>query len=375
MKNRILHILADDKFSDYSIRQFDSLSIPSDYALIVTEGEEALVKLRVKTTIMRRGDEAYNKMLDSLSDYPAIILHGMYWAYDYDILTRIPSTTRVAWVNWGGEIYSRKDVNNEFLSLRSQIADTLHNWKKYLSTRKIANIDYELPLDVFRRADYCLTDEYEEFAYARNYLQKQDLKYLMYNYFTLEEMLGDLINKRCNGNNIFLGNCSHNECNYWDAMPLVYRLKHSGQKVIIPLSYGDPWVKNGAIRLGNWLYGKDFMPLADFLPRKQYNELICNCSTMIMPHYAPRAQGNIITALWLGMRVYLSEHNMTYHYFKRLGCTVYSIEKDLKRSNKERFTPMTDEELERNRKILYATYSRESTMKAVKLIAETLIMN
>ena len=373
MEKRILHILADDKFSDYAIEQFDSLTIPSDYALVSTEEEEALVSLRAKTTIMRRGDEAYDKMLASLSDYPAIILHGMFWRYDYDILTRISSTTKVAWIHWGGEIYGRKDVCYDFLSPLSGVLERLISWKKRTFAKDYQEHHYELPLDVFRRVDYCLTDEREEFEYARNYLQKPDLQYLMYNYYTLEEVIGSLIDTRCNGNNIFMGNCAHNECNYWDAMPLVSRLKSRGQKVIAPLSYGAPWVKNGVKRLGKWLYGNDFMPLMDFLPREQYNELICNCSTMIMPHYVPRAQGNIITALWLGMRVYLSEHNMTYHYFKRLGCTVYSIEKDLKRSNKNRFAPMTDEELEHNRKIIYATYSKETTMKAVQNIVDTLV--
>ena len=372
MEKRILHILADEKFSDYAVEQFESLNIPSDFALIVTMGEEGLVRHRDKMPVMRRGDAVYVKMLESLSDYSAIILHGMFWLYDYEILTRIPSTTKVAWVNWGGEIYGRKDVYNDFISTRSRILESLHDWKKYIIKPKIPNPHYELPLEIFRRVDYCLTDEREEYEYARNYLQKPDLQYLMYNYYTLEDMIGSLIDERCKGNNIFMGNCAHNECNYWDAIPKVARLKEKGQKVIVPLSYGAPWVKNWVMRLGKLCFRKDFMPLMDFLPREQYNELICNCSTMIMPHYVPRAQGNIITALWLGMRVYLSEHNMTYHYFKRLGCTVYSIEKDLKRSNKECFKPMADEELEHNRKILYATYSRESTMKAVQHIAETL---
>lgn len=372
MSNRILHILADEKFSDYAIKQFDSIGIPSDYALIISEGEEALVSQRDKAITMRRGDSAYVELINSLSNYTSIVLHGLFWRYDYEILTRIPSTTKVAWVNWGGEIYGRKDVFYDFLSPISGILERLINLKKRLFVKDYYEHHYEIPLDFFRRLDYCLTDEYEEYEYARNYLQKPDLQYLMYNYYTLEDMIGALIDTRSRGNNIFMGNCAANECNYWDAIPKVSRLKERGQKVIIPLSYGSPWVRNWAIRLGNWLYGKDFIPLADFLPREQYNELICNCSTMIMPHYAPRAQGNIITALWLGMRVYLSEHNMTYRYFKRLGCTVYSIEKDLKWSNKDRFKPMTDEELEHNRKILYATYSRESTMKAVQHIAETL---
>jgi len=371
MEKRILHILEDDKFSDYAFEQFEQLSIPSDYVLMNTSNHVELVKHRDKMIAINNRD-AYNKLIASLSNYTAVILHGMFWWFDREILNHVPATTKVAWVNWGGEIYGRKDVYYDFLSPVSGLLERLNNWKKRTFVKDYREHHFEVDLNLFRRVDYCLTDEYEEFEYARTYLQKPDLQYLMYNYYTLEDMIGALMDKRCKGNHIFLGNCGANECNYWEAIPKVSRLKERGQKVIVPLGYGAPWVKNWVMRFGKLFFRKDFMPLIDFLPREQYNELICNCSTMIMPHYAPRAQGNIITALWLGMRVYLSEHNMTYHYFKRLGCTVYSIEKDLKRSNKECFKPMTDEELEHNRKILYATYSRESTMKAVQHIAETL---
>ena len=375
MQKRILHILADDKFSDYAIEQFENLSVPSDFVLMATSGHEDLVKHRDKTLLYKNGDqETLRAIVSKLSTYDAIIFHGLFWWYDTEFLKRLPSTTKVAWVNWGGEIYGRKDVYNDFLSRRSYIIETMHDIGKHLKalSKDVKEHHYEVPIELFRRIDFCMTDEHEEYEYAKNYLQSPKLEHLFYNYYTLEDMVGPLIDKRCNGNHIFMGNCGANECNYWEAIPKVSRLKERGQKVIVPLGYGAPWVKNWVMRFGKLFFRKDFMPLIDFLPREQYNELICNCSTMIMPHYAPRAQGNIITALWLVMRVYLSEHNMTYHYFKRLGCTVYSIEKDLKRSNKECFKPMTDEELEHNRKILYATYSRESTMKAVQHIAETL---
>lgn len=376
MQKRIMHILADDKFSDYAIEQFENLNISSDFVLMATSGHENLVKHRDKTLMYKNGDkETLFIILSKLSSYDAVIFHGLFWWYDTEFLTNIPESTKVAWVNWGGEIYGRKDVYKDFLSLRSYIIETLHEWGKKIKAwnKEIYIHHYEVPMDIFRRIDYCMTDEVEEFEYAKNYLQSPKLEHLFYNYYTLEDMVGPLIDKRCQGNHIFMGNCGANECNYWDAMPIAARLKDKGQKVIIPLGYGSQWVSKLAIRLGKWLYGADFMPLTEFLPREQYNDLICNCSTMIMPHYAPRAQGNIITALWLGMRVYLSERNMTYHHFKRLGCTVYSIEKDLKRSNKDRFTPMTDEELELNRKIIYATYSKEATMKAVQNIVDTLV--
>lgn len=375
MQKRILHILADDKFSDYAIKLFENQEVPSDFVLMVSSGCENLVKLRDKTTIMRRGDAAYQKLLENIGNYDAIILHGMFWAYDEDILNRVPDTTKVAWMNWGGEIYGRGDISYQFLSRRSRLIAKLHNWSRLFKTGKKAkeNSNYDLSLDLFRRVDYCLTDEREEYEYARDYLQEPNLKHLFYNYYTLEDTVGALMDKRCSGNNIFIGNSAASEGNYWDVMPKVARLKQKDQRVIMPLGYGSPWVRNWVLKLGKKLYGADFMPLIDFMPLGEYNELVCNCSTMIMPHYAPRAQGNIITALWLGMRVYLSEKGMTYRYFRRIGCLVYSIEHDLNRRNPRLFEPMTEVQMNHNREILRKMYSRESMNKAVQKITETLV--
>lgn len=372
MQERILHILADDKFSDYSFEQFENVDVPSDYVLLVTEGEEQLVRHRDKMKVMRHGDAAYNEMLESLPNYTALILHGMFWAYDFDILTRIPETTKVAWVNWGGEIYGRKDVYYDFLSPRSRVMEFLHSWKSRLRKNSYDS-HYELPLDVFRRVNYCMTDEREEYEYARDYLQAPNLKHLFYNYYTLEDTIGALMDKRCSGNNIFMGNSAALEGNYWDVMPKVARIKQKGQKVIMPLSYGSQWVSIRVQKLGKVLYRSDFMPLINFMPLDEYNQLVCNCSTMIMPHYAPRAQGNIITGLWLGMRVYLSEKCMTYRYFKRIGCLVYSIEHDLRRGNLRLFEPMTDQQMMHNRIVLQKYYSRESMNAAVQKVVDTLV--
>ena len=52
MEKRILHILEDDKFSDYAFQQFEQLSIPSDYVLMNTSDHVELVKHRDKMIVM-----------------------------------------------------------------------------------------------------------------------------------------------------------------------------------------------------------------------------------------------------------------------------------------------------------------------------------
>lgn len=376
MQKRILHILSDDKFSDYAIKQFENISVPSDFVLMATSNNEQLVKLRDKTLIYKNGDEeTLRTIVSKLSSYDAIIFHGLFWWYDTEFLKRLPTTTKVAWVNWGGEIYGRKDIAHNFLSKKSQVLLFLHSWTtkaKFIHQKQNVH-HYELSKELFRRVDYCLTDEREEFEFAKQYLQSPGLQHLMYNYYTLEETVGRLMGGRCYGTNIFMGNSAALEGNYWDVMPKIGILKKKGQKVIMPLGYGAHWVRNVLIWLGKKLYGNDFIPLTEYMPLEEYNELVCNCSTMIMPHYAPRAQGNIITALWLGMRVYLSEKCMTYRYFKRIGCIVYSVEHDLNRRNPLRFEPLTDIQMNHNREVLRKIYSKESMRQSIQKIVETLV--
>lgn len=124
----------------------------------------------------------------------------------------------------------------------------------------------------------------------------------------------------------------------------------------MPLSYGVPWIRNAMIKLGRLFFGKRFVPIVDYLPLKEYNKLMLDCNTIILPYWQPAAQGNIITSLWLGMRVYLSERSMAYTFFKRLGAHIFSFESDFKKYG---CTPITEEEFQQNRAVLEKWYSKE----------------
>jgi hypothetical protein len=82
--------------------------------------------------------------------------------------------------------------------------------------------------------------------------------------------------------------------------------------------------------------------------------------------------GNILTTLWLGSKVYLSNRNPLNSYFKSLGIHIFSIENDLKPSNRKALLPPEKEMVEQNRKILMQQYGLENVMKKTKLIVNTL---
>ena len=93
---------------------------------------------------------------------------------------------------------------------------------------------------------------------------------------------------------------------------------------------------------------------------------------MIMNHYIPQAQGNILVGLWLGMRVYMSEKSLSYKFFKRLGCIVYSFESEFKIFG---LSKLSEDQKNTNREILSQWYNNEHTMSGVKNIVVTLLKN
>ena len=359
----ILHLVTDEQFTDYAIQQFSAPEMKSEFVLIPSNFDNWTVKLLDHCTIIKQNSPEFEDLLNRLGQYSGIILHGLFWGqWQTQLLHRTPDHVKIAWMYWGGEIYSRHEFNDNFMASITRFLDRLHKRKKYIA----ADTKWEIPIELYNRVDYCLTDAEEEYALGKK-LTGGNFKHLWYNYYSIERTVGSLMDGQCNGLNIWIGNSSSLKNNHVDVLWTLYKegllRKLQNHKVIIPLSYGEPWVRNVVMKVGRLFLGKLMQVLVNYIPRDEYNGLMLSCSTMIMNYWQPAAQGNIITGLWLGMRVYLSEKCVSYDYFKRIGCKIYSIERDLNRKNPDVFAPMKQEDIDANRAVLRKWYSREEIHK------------
>lgn len=364
----ILHLLFDDKFADYVINQFSNVAKIKSTFILVSYGKQIkYVTLLDNVKHIDLNDGNYLKLLmDEISSHTAVIFHGLFHPWQEELIKCIPNNIKKAWYFWGGEIYGRDDINSTFLAPLSKTINSIH---KLYAKRKN---QYFIPKKYFKCIDYCLTSVEEEYEFAKRYFDT-DFEFLWYTCYNIEETIGlSLIDNKCDGNNIWIGNSATIENNYFDILFKLKSLKVKERKVIIPLSYGAPWVKKWCNKLGYLLFKDKFNPLLDFLPREEYNKQMLGCSVMIQPHLRPQAHGNIITGLWLGMRVYLSEKCIEYKFFKRLGVVVFSIEKDLKFDNPNVFNLLSKEEHELNKSILSYVYGKKNVLLAVNTITETL---
>jgi hypothetical protein len=138
----------------------------------------------------------------------------------------------------------------------------------------------------------------------------------------------------------------------------------------VPLSYGDSWLKTRILKIGKILFSKNFEALVSFMPREEYNKIMCSCAYVVMPHYRPQAFGNILTALWLGAKVFISNQNIVYPFYKRLGVHFYTLETDL--TSKELESPLSQTIINKNREILMKEYSRDAMKPCIQKVVEEL---
>lgn len=356
----VLHVLSDDKFTNYVINQFSDSRMNSDIVVIPSGGEHKITK-RDNVRIINYPSKEFSELLHQLKKYSGVVLHGLFWPYMEDIIKNAPQYLKIAWYFWGGEIYSHKNIMMSFLAPITKILYKLHSYKKNKDYTK----NWQLPIELYKRIDYCLTAELEEYEFAKKYTES-DMDFVWYTCYSLEETIGELINSRIKGENVLFCNSAAVETNIFDAtlrlsMPS-YRKHLKNKEVIVPLSYGYKWIKNLMLKIGPIFFYK-FKPIVEFLPREEYNKMMLNCSTLILPYYSPAGQGNIITALWLGMRVYLSNKSIALTFFKRIGVTIFSIEDDFKLYGT---SPISNEVVEHNRNILVNIYSKAKVDECCK---------
>lgn len=363
----VLQLIFDDKFGDYAIEQFARFGNDVHFVFLCDSAKNTpkFVKRLDAVSIIAYATPEYKVLLQSLDKYKAVITHGLFSHMQYDIIRHLPANVKLAWVLWGAEIYARSDRYVSHLSKTSKVFYYLHLLSKAIKGKKSKNTD--VPFDVLQRVDYLLDDSSEFYNDVCVFLNKPSLKFLTYSYYTLEDLIGeDLLTERINGHNILLNNSSCVEGNHLNAMFKLWRYGvPSGSKVIIPLSYGDIWFGRVIDRIAKILFKDQYTPLYDFMPRQEYNKIVVGCSSFISNHYRPNAFGNILTALWLGARIYMSKQNLQAKFLQRLGLSINFIEDKF---NRDSYSLSSLDETNRNRAIIRAYYGKSAMEKNVESI-------
>ncbi len=307
-----------------AIREFDAIA-PGKHFLVLL-GKKRNLQFIKKTSVNFMSLKEAKALLQS-DKCDAVIFHSLP-NYFLPLLNSISSKKKVFWLGWGYDYYVRllSPAYSNGLLLQKTKALLQQYHKREVLKRLIYSIKSFIKPTVdcssiyqqnlIKRIDYFCPVIEPEYQIAKKLNPWFSAKYLCWNYGTVEDDLSDGNELFISGNNILIGNSATFENNHLDAFDyLIKNYDITGRKIIVPLSYGNEWYAKKVADEGRRLFGKNFIPLFNFLPKDEYLKLLDSCGHVFMYHLRQQALGNICIMMQKGAKVYLNRDNPLSEWF------------------------------------------------------------
>lgn len=367
-----LHILPDEKIIDRTIETFEHV-FPGDnkYFVISVTGEFKHVHIGQENVFPIKSvqsDEFWN-LVGEVNSYSSIIIHYLTNSAVY-FINKIQHPN-IYWIEWGYDLFNilleprgfnlyTKGEGIEKYVYKKRLSRFLHRYCSFLYPRRsirraISKVHYFVPDSMY--------DEYPLFL--SYYPQYKQLVYKDFFYYPIDQVVNERMrNERCKGNNIVVGNSCSFTGNHIEIIKKLSALELKNRRIKFPINYaGSDEYRKHVVETGENLLGSMFEPLTEFISLDDYNRYLLDASYFIYNNYRQEAVGNILVALYIGGKVYLSDNSPLLTFYKNLGLVLYSVS-DISEESLD--TPLKECDIETNRSIIEKVYSLERLYSLVK---------
>lgn len=375
---KILHLTSDEKFINFSARQFNSCDQAINRFVVVANTSTPLIHIG-DLGDFQVVDKRYfgsKRMLEDLAWCDCLVVHFL-TELGARMIAKAPERIAVVWSGWGADYYHLLDGGER--SLFGEETRRLRTQRKRwfgLVKRGAKRVIFGNRINqVISRVNYFSSPIPEDFEILTSALkEKLSAEYVQLNYGSVEETYG-IGQQDLTGNDILVGNSATWTNNHLDVFKQLASLELGMRRLVVPLNYGDTQYRDMIVSIGSKIFGEHFLPLVEFMPLEKYNTLIANCSVVVMGHRRQQAGGNICTMLYKGAKVFLDQQNPFYAFFVKHGAHVFSLE-DLAGSG---FAPLTDSQKQTNRDVLEQFWGqrvvRDNICKLVERVNERKLIN
>lgn len=375
---KIIHLTTDEKFIDGAMFLFNK-AFPNQNELLVLKPPANPAIRYIKQSRIDFEIVKNKSTLETIKKYTSnadwVVIHGLneVWA-DYIIEN---TSKKILYVVWGAEVYGNPLLYNQPLlgDYTTQLAKKIERKPLIQKIKDVINsFRYRLPktnqneqwlknkkaLNKVENISVIYKEEIE--FYKENKIIREDTSFIKFGYYPIEYFTANIDENAELGNDIMIGNSSSLTNNHLEVFEKLKTLEVE-KNIVVPLSYGDKKLAKILIDEGKKMFGKQFKPITDFMPLDDYTRLIQSCGIVIMNQYRQQAVGNIITAVYLGVKVFLDKRNTIYQYLKSNGCHIYSLD-DLKSIND--LCVLSYSERQNNKLMLMGDISRNELISHLK---------
>ena len=270
-----------------------------------------------------------------------VMLHSLF--LPYNIVLQIKKT--IIWSTWGNDIYCDTDdplkkifsmdlykPQTRLLLQKAHHSDYKNRilfalWKMLLLRRKRQK-EY---IEIAQKTAFFSTVLPTEFqSIKEKYSQARYCPFHYYDPRPKGYTPPPLVTSQFISNRVLLGNSNDPTNNHYDILE---KLNSLGMplEIIVPFSYPNncPAYNSLLTKKVTCFKNLKIRFIKDFLDANEYYRLVDSCSVAFFGHLRQQAVGNISVCLNTGKKVFLYEDSICYSHFRNLGCTLYSIDKDL----------------------------------------------
>ena len=359
-----LHLCFDGNFISNCANTFESF-YPNQNLFLVNKDRFKLRMLQEKTNIVALPfiESNYEQIWKIVEEKKVdrIVLHGL--SRSYLLLLRFlfeRKSFRVYWIFWGYELYISLNQLGKYdlvdgklnpFSLWAYMCPTKYN----LVLRKLLgkNIISQVLLDIINYVDYFCFWNYKDFELLQeNFPSKVKYKFFAYSAYsqkdeTINVKTIDFHLKQKQNSAIMLNHQASITGNHRTIMDKIAKIDEDNQyKKICPLSYGSSYLRRYVLKKGSKMFGENFIPILNYMPKDEYFDIINKVSVAIFGARRQEASGNILYLLRNGVKVFLRNDNNLLQYYKEKGYHIFSFEDEL--NSFEDLTPLTLEQQRQN---------------------------
>lgn len=378
--NSIYHFCQDEKFINRAYDQFEKLYPGQNKFLVYSSAPHSIKHIKMTDDFEIISDlkmEMQNVPANSIAIFHSLPNHILNYLY------LLHQSIKTVWFCFGFEVYNDGNLYSEnkildkitkmrFGTFPASFKERLY--EKTLPLQRIIKPDVgysvkEEKLNKLRRIDYLGCSFDEEYKKIKK-LTKISVPLFNFWYYPLEKILDVDLPIQLVKTKILIGNSGFKSNNHLDILDKLIKLEVKKEDFIIPLSYGNTnyidFIKESFILPKNKVAF-----LEDFLIIENYNTLLSETKIGIFNTRRQQAIGNIIALIYHGATVFISEKNTFYHFLKRNEILVYSYEKDLDKNFVKK--SLKFEDIEGNRKKLFALLNEEKILYELKLSVDKII--
>lgn len=365
----ILHLVNDHQVINRTLDYFEQV-FPGENIVFVFSDNTRLIHVKPRNLFQIVSEANYRTIAQNtdFSQIDKVIVHYMS-IKKIRFIQKIPKHLHVCWNIYGWDLYSQFLFYKGYKLFYSN-PDSFRplTWKRKLFPQ-IAYIKDKLRSGkyfnyIIKRTDSlvvsCLPDKtLLEFYARRSFPTKEIFSY------PIETTLGDLYGKEFQeGKDIMLGNSASFTNNHLYALNYLSGLDLKNSKIHLQLAYGGTEVYK------KYVTGKyeeafhDKLVINDkYLPISEYNNYLLNMRILIFANWRQEAEGNILMGFYLGAKIFLSNKNPLFLYYKFLGFIIFELE-TISQQNLDH--PLTPEEKDYNRNIAKRLYANERLLNLIR---------